>query len=189
MAAGRLSPRTLAFVHEYVWGKHAGVGSRSVLAAGLAKGNLVAAEKYASQLIRRPVVVALLEKELAEKKRQLKQRAAHAAEVSYQRAVADPGEALDEKGEPIPLHLMPPAIRRAVKSVKILYEDREVHADDGVTVKRIPRIAEMEFHDSRADRELFLKYSGELKDEVKHTGSVAISIIDPYAEPKKEPKR
>jgi hypothetical protein len=156
------SPRVLAFVHEYVWGAHAGNGARSLVAAGLAKGDVRKARRYSYELLRKPAVKALVEAETAEKETQLKQKAARAAEETFLLATADIRQLFDADDKLLAVRKMPAQIRRAIASIEV-----EKRVDGRGEDAEVYYVTKVKLHDKRAAQELFLKYAGKLKDKIE----------------------
>lgn len=160
-----LTPLQRRFVLEYLLDCKAGP---AYVRAGGAKRS---AETHGPACLRRPHVRALVDEELNRRERDLRDKHLAVQEVTFARALVDPIDAYDAAGDPLPLHRMPAAMRRAVKSVRVVYQDKEVVRDDGVRiVERLPLVAELVLHDSRPDRELALKLAGKLRDKVELTG-------------------
>lgn len=180
MAATRKirSPRVLAFVREYVWGEHAGNGTESVLAAGLAGGDRRQARRYAHELLTQKNVRELVDTESAEKEAQLKQKWTRVLEDQFNVATSDIGELADGDNKPIPLAKLPLRVRRAILSIEVEHRT-EGHGDEAehYTVTKI------KMHPKHPAAELYGKAAGKLKDKVEHSGTVAMSVVDPYAEP------
>lgn len=123
------------------------------------------------RMLRRPDVRAAVDAELETLWAPVRDRALKSAQITADRAEMDPLEALDAEGNPLPLHKMPPRARRAIKSIHLVYQDKERLRDDGVRIiERVPLVADLTWFDSRADRELHLKLAGKLKDQVELGG-------------------
>src|SRR4051812_16507162 len=105
-----------------------------------------------------------IDKGLAEKERELKDKVVRTMEHAYCQATADIAELFDEDGAPLPLSKMPRDVRRAIHSIEVEFD--EVAKEDGA-VARVPRVAKIKLHDKRASQELFAKYAGKLKDRVE----------------------
>lgn len=162
-----------AFVHEYVWGEHAGNATDCARVAGLCKGNRKSQAQYGCRLLRKPGVRELVDKELAEKELLLKQKALRVAEETFALATVDIGDAFGAEGELLPVGSgflakdgkplrMPAAVRRSIASIEV--ETRqEGRGEDAETYV----VTKLKLHDKRAAQELFLKYSGKLKDKVE----------------------
>lgn len=170
----QLSPFQRRFVLRYAAHQNAR------LAYEEAGGSVRASYTDGPRTLRRPHVRAAVDAELAHIWDALRDRALAAAQITADRAEADPLEALDPAGNPLPLHLMPQRARRALKSMHVLYQDKERMRDDGVRIlERVPLVADLTWFDSRPDRELALKLAGKLKEQVELGGpdGTPISVV------------
>lgn len=165
MAAKTLSAFQRRFVLEYA------VDQNARAAYERAGGSKRSSYTHGPATLRRPHVRAAVDAEMAPLWQVVKDRALAAAQITADRAEADPLEALDPEGNPLPLHRMPQRARRAIKSLSLVYQDKERMRDDGVRiVERVPLVANLVWFDSRPDRELALKLAGKLRDKVELTG-------------------
>lgn len=177
-------PRVKQFVHEYVWGKHAGQVMRSAQAAGFGKGKITeiaeqSACNYGHQLLRRKEIAEQVAKEQAEKKALFKSKALRVAEEVYLQATADIGDVFKD-GKLLDTEKMPEDARRAVQSIEV-EERTDGRGEDAETYY----LHKIKLVDKKASQELFLKWAGELSDKVDHNHSGTITVVDPYAEAKK----
>lgn len=170
-------PRVQRFVHEYVWGKHAGHVTKAALAAGFGQGknpelHEQSASNYGCQLLRRPDIKAKVDAEFAQKEAMFKAKAVRVAEECYLQATARIADALDDDGNLLPKKLWPEELRAAVVSLEVdLAPPRSGTADDGeYECKGIGIVAKLKAESKRASQELFLKWAGKLKDVVQHEG-------------------
>lgn len=153
------------FAHEYVIDFKA--GDAYVRAGGSAK----AAYTDGPKMLRKPHVRALVDELMKEQELLIHDHAVMVQRITFDRALVDPGDALDEHGAPLPMKSMSAAMRRAVKTYRVAYADKERQRDDGVRImERVPVMAEVEWHDSRPDRELALRLAGKLRNKVEVTG-------------------
>jgi hypothetical protein len=183
MAARTLNARQRLFVRELVWSDPPVSQAEAARRAGF-KDKESAHAGY--QLLRRAQVRAEYEKQLAEREELVKLRALRVAEETERLATVDIGDAFDAKGGLLPIGSgflgpdgkplrMPEQVRRAIASIEVetRYEGRGEEAE-AYTVTKV------KLHDKRAAQELFLKFSGKLKDKVEHDvapgGTVQISI-------------
>jgi phage terminase small subunit len=158
------SPRVLTFIHEYVWGEHAGNGKECVLLAGLSRNHPENARKYACQLLRQKNVKELVDTESAEKEAQIKQKWSRVLEDQFNVATSDIGELTDENDKPIPFSKLPLHVRRAVLSVEIEHRT-DGHGEDAEQYV----VTKIKMHPKHPAAELFGKAAGKLKDKVEHT--------------------
>lgn len=178
-------PRVQRFIHEYVWGKHAGHVTKCAVAAGFGQGKIVelhqqSAANYGYQLLRRPDIKAAVAKENAEKRTLLRDKSVRIIEDTYRQATVDVADLFDENGNLLDVQAIPEDARRAIASIEV--ERRTEGRGDDAEVYYIHKI---KLHDKRASQELFLKWAQELNDKVEHSGAVGIYVVDPYAEPTK----
>ena len=170
-------PRVQQFVHEYVWGKHAGNVTRSAIAAGYGNGDENHARNYGCQLLRRKTVADLVTKEHAEKRSLFKQKAIDVAERTYLRAMADIGQAY-QNGKLLDPDAMPDEIRLALHKIEV--EERHEGEGEDAEVYYIHKIG---LADPTANSTLFLKWAGDLREKVDVEHQHHLYVIDPYAEP------
>lgn len=184
-------PRVLQFVHEYVWGKHAGHITNSALAAGFGKGDTASAANYGCELLRRPKVKALVDAELAEKRVLFKQKALRVAEETFAQATARLTDAFDANGDFKPMKDWPDELQRAlVKSeVEVIkFGTGGTMLSDGAISPTISgRVLKIAIADKKASQELYLKWAGELNEKLDVNHNHEIRVIDPYAE--KQPSK
>jgi phage terminase small subunit len=151
------------------------------LAAEMAGYSKTSANDISKSLQRHPVIRGAIDKALDERERELKDKAVRTMEHAYAQATADIAELFDEEGAPLPLSKMPREVRRAIHSIEVEFENVIVkQMQDGKeveTVKRIPRLAKVKLHDKRASQELFVKYSGKLKDRVEFEAPALEQLI------------
>jgi phage terminase small subunit len=124
-----------------------------------------------------------IDKGLAEKERELKDKVVRTMEHAYAQATADIAELFDDEGNPLPLRKMPREARRAIHSVEVEFEDV---TQEGGTVRRRPRLAKIKLHDKRASQELFAKYAGKLKDKVEMDATKSFAELVLAAQRKRE---
>lgn len=154
-----------------------------VRAGGAAKG----AYTHGPALLRKPHIRAHLAEQSKALEDQLHDKHLAVQYATYDRALVDPLDALDANGEPLQLHKMPLAVRRAVKKLHFVYQDKQAMRDDGKQiVERVPLLVSLELHDSRPDREMALKLAGKLRDKVELTGEdgAPISVTFNLAPPR-----
>lgn len=156
----KLTARAAKFVHEYVWGEHAGNGTKCALLAGYSDADPA---KYAYTLLRRPAVKALIEKESAEKEGQLKQKWTRVLEEAYHLAGSDITETVDEFERPIALQQLPVHVRRAIMSIEVetRYEGKGDDAEQYTVTK-------LKMHPKQPAIDFVAKVAGKLKDVVRH---------------------
>lgn len=182
--ATKKGPRSNAlerrFIAEYLVDQNA---RRAYERAG---GSKRWSESSGPRMLRRPHVRAEVDAELKKLEAEVKDRALRVMQITFDRAEFDPGDVFDEQGEPLPMKKMAPAVRRALKKINVVYQDQQVVDERGQPVMndagnlvkmRKALVAEVEWHDSKPDRELALKLAGKLKEVVKHEGLTHEEII------------
>jgi phage terminase small subunit len=164
-----------AFVHEYVWGDHAGNATECARIAGLCKGNRKSQAQYGWRLLRKPAVRVLVEAQFAERETLLKQKAARVAEETYRLATVDIAEVVGKDGKLLDLRKMPEDARRAIASIEV----EELFEGTGKDRTHVGVLHKVKLHDKKGAQELFLKYSGKLKDKVELEASETLEqLID-----------
>lgn len=134
------------------------------LSAELAGYSKKSARDRSKDLQRNAKVREAIDRGIAEKERELKDKCVRTMEHAYAQATADIAELFDDEGNPLPLRKMPRDARRAIQAIEVEFE--EVTDEDG-SVRRVPRLARIKLHDKRASQELFAKYADKLKDKVQ----------------------
>jgi phage terminase small subunit len=153
------------FAHEYL------VDLNATAAWARAGGSKKNANSIGWRTLQLPHVRAFVDELMREQEQLIDDHALMVRRITFDRALVDPGDALDEKGTPLPLKSMTPAARRAIKTYRVAYEDKVQQRDDGARiVERVPVMAEVTWHDSQPDRVLALKLAGKLRDKVELTG-------------------
>lgn len=170
------------FAHEYVIDFKAGD------AWARAGGAKKSAYTLGPATLRKPHVRAYVDEVLREHELLIHDHAVMVQRVVLDRALVDPGDALDEKGAFLPLKSMSPALRRAIKSYRVVYTDKVQLRDDGAKiVERVLMAAELDMHDMLPAAQLALKLMGKLKDVVKHEGlNLEQLVLEAHREMKEE---
>lgn len=114
----RLTGKQRAFVNEYL------IDLNAVAAAKRAgyTGNSIA--KAAWELIRKPIVAAAIEEQLAAREQRTRITADRVLAEYAKIAFADIGQIFDDKGELLAIANMPPDIRAAISSFELETSDR-----------------------------------------------------------------
>lgn len=154
-----LTPKQAAFVREYLVDLN---GTQAAIRAGYSKKT---ASKMAYELLHDvPYVMEAIDKAKAERLERLKLKADDVLVELARIATLDVARACDEEGNLLPPHKMPEDVRRAVSGVE----------QSLVGMK-------YRFADKLRALELIGKHLTMFKDQVEHSGGVAINVVDPYA--------
>jgi phage terminase small subunit len=180
--AKKLNARQRIFVQEYVWGQFSGNGADCARLAGFKDR---AADHAAYQVLRKAHVRAAVEAGFKEKRELIKIRALRWVEHLERLLEVDPKDLVDAAGNGIPVSEMPENARRALAGVEI----EELWDGRGEDRKQIGIVRKYKLHDKKGAAETLLKWSGELKDNVKlEVDGITLDQLVPRraAEPAKE---
>jgi phage terminase small subunit len=156
--AGELTPKQAIFIAEFLVD---GNGTRAAQAAGVPE---TSAAVTASRWLKNKKIAAVLAERRARRTAKLEEYAEIVDRQLLNASVLDVGRLYDDNGKPLPIHLLPEDVRRAINSV----ED-ETRGDT--------RVQRVKIVDKLKAIELLGKRAGLFTDKMEHSGRLTLEDL------------
>lgn len=152
-----LNPKQIRFCEEYLIDLN---GSQAAIRAGYSKKT---SRAIASELLDNPDVQAKVKELMDKRSEKTEITAAEVLKEIYHSAFVDIGEAYDERGNLLPVHAIPPHLRRSINSIKV-FEEFEGFGQERV---KTGDVRELKFNPKLKALELLGKHLGLFKEKLE----------------------
>lgn len=133
----------------------------------------------ANSLMKKPVIQAILSKELHQRAEKFEIRADEVLQELHHLAMARSEECFDEKGQLLPIKEMSDRAKAAIKSFKVTEKIVEGKKGQQITL----RVTDVELHDKRGSLDMLMKHLGQYEKDNGQKPSLTFDLSQLYVRP------